>query len=177
MHPVLVLATKQDDVYSAPRGVFHFNAEMTIIQAQNYLASLADEDSHLCPTCDDVQYIGDAIITAENMLMDKFDGDGVIGFNVINMRCNDDAFMLIGRKFYKNTLGRRLFNPEYWHFYADTELGALAKSLGKFSICDDANMINYHPVAGYPEDATHTDGRREKLDHDRRVYDSRVLHR
>jgi hypothetical protein len=153
-----------------------YDKDMTIIKAQNFLASRSLSGSHLCPTCDDVEYCDDAIGIAEAMLMDKFNGDGVIGFSVINMKCNDDAFMLIGRTFYDGVLEGQLFHDGYEHFYADTELGRLAKSLGKFAVCADAKMLNYHPAGGYGEDVTHKHRRAEKLDHDRTVYDSRVLH-
>lgn len=170
---ILVLATTESDVdFDDTRMSVSFNPDLSVVQAQNYLASIAEFD--LVPTCDDVEYYPGALQNAQKMLNQKFSGNGVIGFSVTNMKCNDDAFMMVGRQWY-DCYG--LFNPAYEHFYADTELGNKAKSAGKFSICPNAKMKNYHPFVTGQEDETHRFRRAEKLAHDEQVYRSRILHR
>ena len=167
---ILILATSPNDIAQQTlddeRVTIYYDAKLSVIQAQNFLASKAKYN--LMPTSDHVEYMFDSITEARKMLYSEFDGYGVVGFNVVNMRANNDAFVLVGREWYEK---RGLFNPEYQHFYADTELGDYAKALGKFKVCELARMKNYHPSCGVEADATHNEKRSEKLEHDRLVYE------
>jgi GT2 family glycosyltransferase len=80
------------------------------------------------------------------------------------------SYMLVGKKFFDQRLGRKLFYPEYRHFFADTELGEYAKSIGRFMFCEEAQITHYHPSTGAQADATHTEGRCEKWEHDHYLY-------
>lgn len=148
----------------------------TIIQAQNYMASQCT--GNVLPISDDVEFLPGAIKCAENMMKRK-GNNAVIAFNVINMRCNDDAFVLVGNKFIKER--GYLFDEGFEHFYADTELGNYAKSKDKFFVCSKAQIKNYHPLVTKVFDETHNYRRSEKLEHDRKYYEqlesSRLLHR
>lgn len=172
---ILILAHSQSDVPLSvsqdSRVIIFFDSNMMPVEACNYLASMAE--GHLLPTGDDVEYLPNALQIAEFELDSMFGGCGVIGMSVINMDCNDDAFMLVGRSFYNDVLGEELFHKEYQHFYADTELGRLAKKLNRFIPCKEAQMINYHPSSGCKADATHSEGRLEKIEHDRKIYEAR----
>lgn len=177
---ILVLATAESDITpfidqdSRVQVFFDFDKKLSVVACQNELADRAR--FNLLPLSDDIEFDKGSIQKAIDAIDEKFDGDGVVAFHVRNMQCNDDAFLLVGKKFYEETLKRELFHSGYKHFYADTELGKIAKHAKKFFHCNEATMINYHPNAGFQEDATHQDRRGEKIIHDEELYRRRVLH-
>lgn len=178
---IWILATKPEDV---PHDVMidsrvkvFFDENMTIIQAQNFLASKAT--GHILPITDDIVFDRGSIDAALDILycsFFNFDGDGIVGFHVKNMNCADYAYMLVGKRFYNETLKGELFHSGYEHFFADQELSEIAKKRKKFVVCLDATIKNYHPNAGFQEDETHRYRRGEKLAHDQELYRRRVLH-
>jgi hypothetical protein len=149
------------------------------VYIQNYLSGFLQPGSHLLPISDDIVFEPKAIENAVFALNAAFpDGDGVIGFDIKNMTEKDKspyAFMLIGNKFLSETLNGIPFFKGYRHFYADTELGELAASMGKFITCKEAGIIHFHPSAGHAADATHLKDRQEKHGHDRVLYEARKL--
>lgn len=178
---IMILATKEEDIPYAvrrdPRAVWIINPNLSVIEAQILMAQLSLGD--IIPISDDITFDAGSISKAESVLYDPqvgLCGDGVVGFKVRNMECKDYAYCLVGRKFLSQTLRGKLYHDGYKHFFADQELGDVAKRERKFRVAHDATIFNYHPIAGFPEDATHTDGRGEKLAHDEQVYRSRILH-
>ena len=145
------------------------------VPVQIRLAAFSRGFTHILPISDDIVFDPGAIKNAVSALNSAFpDGDGVIGFDIKNMKETDKcpyAFMLIGRKFFNDRLGRVLFNPEYRHFFADVELGEFAERLGRFRKCPEARITHFHPSTGAPADSTHTAGRHEKWVHDKEIYD------
>jgi hypothetical protein len=141
------------------------------------LAETSEPGSHILPISDDIVFEPGAIQTALNALNFHFpDSDGVIGFNIKNMTEKDKspyAFMLVGSKFFNERLNRVLFYPQYRHFFADTELGEYADSIGRFKFCEQAMLTHYHPSTGAPADATHIRNRGEKWEHDHMIYQHR----
>lgn len=144
------------------------------VQVHNHIAEQAGSETHILPISDDIIFEPGAIQSAVNELHTVFpDTDGVIGFDIRNMSQKDKcsyAYMLIGKKFFNERLGRKLFHAEYHHFYADMELGENANKLGRFRMCHSAGLIHFHPSAGYLADKTHREGRQEKWSHDHKIY-------
>lgn len=170
---IVILATCKDDV---PEKVFnhakvYINKDLTVPQAFNFLASQVDGD--LIMGSDDVEYESGYFKAVEKMF-NELGRDCVLGTVVSNMVCNEDAFQAIGSEFRKR-FKDKLYCEEYKHFYIDTEMGDFARKLNKFFICPDARLKNYHPVSGEPADKTHSEGRNEKLSHDRELYERRKL--
>ena len=153
-------------------------SDLSIIEIQNYLAMTASLKSDILPIADDVIFQPGAISAARKAMSEEFpDYNGIIGFNIINLpkgQASLYAFMLIGRKFFSEHLNRTIFYPEYKHFYADIELGEAAEKIGKFYFCEEARVIHYHPVAGYPQDETYRRNRQSKWAHDNKLYQSRA---
>jgi hypothetical protein len=168
---ILILATSPEDISQQTlddeRVTIYYDGNLSVIQAQNFLASKSKYN--IMPTSDHTEYMFDSITEARKLLYSEFDGYGVVGFNVINVDANDDAFVLVGREWYER---HGLYCPEYQHFYADTELGDTAKKMMRFAFCENA-VINSH----VEHDATHNYRRMEKLAHDEQVYRNRLLHR
>lgn len=158
----------------AERISFEFSIDTPVI-IQNVLAGKSR--GHVLPISDDIVFDKGAIQTALDALDLHFpDSDGVVGFNIKNMTEKDKspyAFMLIGETFFNERLGRVLFYTGYKHFFADTELGEYADSVGKFKFCAEAMLTHFHPSTGTPADATHTKNRGEKWQHDHRLYQDR----
>jgi hypothetical protein len=149
------------------------------VPVQNALGVTAPIGSHVLPISDDIVFAEGAIQNALKCLEDSFENDcGVVGFKIANMdekNASPYAYMLIGSVFFTDILKRKLFWHEYKHFYADTELGNFAKWLDRFIVCNDAEVMHFHPSAGYPADYTHTNRRHEKWKHDYRIYEERLL--
>lgn len=150
----------------------------SIIETQNRLAVTVNEKSDILPIPDDITFQKMAIDAALKEMDDRFPGhDGIVGFNIINLgkAASPFAVMLIGSGFFNNNLKRTMFFAGYKHFYADTELGMNAERLGKFYLCKEAEVIHFHPAAGYPADKTHREKRNEKWTHDRKIFDTRMV--
>lgn len=136
-----------------------------VVQSFNLLADRTHGNVFLAN--DDVEFLDGCFSTAFSALRSDYH---MVGIHVANMKCNDDAFALVGRMLI-NERGF-LFNPRFLHFFSDTELGSYAKSRGLFSVCRDAKIINHHPQFSGEYDSTHSTGRREKWLHDKAVWDS-----
>ena len=142
-----------------------------VVGVQNVLAASSSECSHILPISDDIVFHEGALSNAIEALDQYFpDGDGVIGFCTSNFKSSPYAFMLVGNTFFNKRLKRQLFHSSYKHFFADTELGRFAEKMNKFLLCEYAKINHYHPVAGFPKDETHVRNRKEKWEHDRRVF-------
>jgi hypothetical protein len=110
--------------------------------------------------CDDVELSPGCISAAISDLAQHWpDGDGMVGFH--QSICGKDgwsasAMGLVGREFADRFPDRQLFCPDYTRFHADSELGAYARSQRRFSYCQAANLIHYHPAHVKSEmDETH----------------------
>lgn len=173
---IIIVPTYDTDVTASIRNdkrvaVLEMDRGHSVVAAYNHAASGSKYD--LLSTSDDVEYCPGSIGEAKRELNESFDNDGIIGFNTINMDSNEDAFMLIGRKFFTTRMKGVLWHPEYLHFYVDTELGDYARSIGRFKFCKTATMINHHPSSGEAADETHKLNRTEKCNHDFSIYQRR----
>lgn len=97
------------------------------------------------------------------------DFDGVVGLNMENMPPNPNVaefcFVALGSRFMDRFPERQCHCPDYYHFYADTELGLYAKSINKFVFEEEARVFSYHPNAKNAErDSTHQASRRFKAE-------------
>lgn len=166
---VFIVATQESDI---PRGIRNahilIDPKMSVPQAFNYMVSKSSGD--IVMASDDIEYDPQAFHVLTSLLT-KHGRDVVIGMGVSNMECNEDAFQCIGKTFKDEHAP--LYHEGYKHFYIDTEVGDLARSLGKFVYCPSAHLKNFHPNSGCAADATHTQGRSEKLFHDQELYFSR----
>jgi len=166
-----------ESVLNDDRCLFYVTHD-PIVKVQNMLASKASVDSHILPISDDIEFESKAIEEALLCMSRVFsDSDGAVGFNITNMtkqQSSPYAFMLIGAKFFNQTLHRTLFNEEYYHFYADTELGQKADDSGKFTLCEKAKIKHFHPCTGIKPDSTHLHKRNEKWKHDCDIYQRRL---
>jgi len=109
------------------------------------------------------------------------DLDGVVGLNVCNLphvaKVTEFCFPAVGRRFikrfYAGGIYQGLFCPEYFHFYADTELGLFAESVSKFYYEERAAVFTWSPNAGNAQpDQTHAWSRSRK-DYDDTMWTSR----
>lgn len=165
------------DLLALHNNLSIYFSDKSIIYIQNWLSRMSHPETHLLPASDDIAFMPDSIKIAEKTLWEKFpDTDGVIGFNICNMKEKDKsiyAFMLIGNKFLRNRLLRKPFYEEYQHFYADTETGMFADKLGKFFYCEEAKIEHYHPCTGVPADKTHLENRNNKWLSDNQIFTER----
>ena len=79
------------------------------------------------------------------------DYDGIVGLNMTDIPESDSsrfAFIAMGRKFLKRYPDEHPSCTEYYHFYADTEIGLLAESLDRFYFAEDAQILCHSPAAG-----------------------------
>lgn len=163
---IAIHATCPEDVPEVGRPISVSFGDETIVQSFNLLASRVSGD--VLPACDDVEFMPGCIEAAVAKL-ESLSPRHVIGLKVVNGRCNDDAFMLVGRELIAER--GHLFYPKFEHFYADTELGRYAKNRGLFVVCPEAQMINYHPMFSGEYDATHRDRRMDKWNRDKAIWD------
>lgn len=98
---------------------------------------------------------------AADAILRAFDGDldKVVGCNVTNMPPKADtlefSFIAVGKDFLARFPSQQLYCPDYWHFYADTELGLYAKEEGKFIFAEEARLELVHPNTGAAPDYTY----------------------
>ena len=131
---------------------------------------------HIIVSSDDIYYEEDTIEIAYRELIARFpDTDGVIGINNYNLGTagHEGAVTLVGDKFLDRFPDRKIFCPEYWHFYVDTELTLLAKKLGRFYFCVEARVFHDHPCITKSYDATHHYKRSERHTRDGEVWKQR----
>lgn len=123
--------------------------------------------------CDITLILADHIViqegcveSIENAFADKFpDLDGCVGLSVSNMPplpgVREYCFLAIGSKFLDRFPMRVAYCPDYYHFFADTELGEYAKSIDKFHYAEEAELYTYHPNANNAgRDSTHRASRK-----------------
>lgn len=169
---ILVLATCANDVPTSILGrvdVF-YDSTLTIIQAQNLLASEAR--GHVLPICDDVEFDPGSLAILEEAIR-YTQGWSAFGLNVTNMDHSKYGFMCIGRRLFIDEMKGILFHKGYKHFYADTELGEMLEDAKHYKFLEDCTLNHYHPTSGSKKDKTHTDGRTDKLQHDSSLYRKR----
>jgi len=167
-----------DDKESFPKDNHNiYFGDLSIIKANNFLIKKAYQDNHdvsILVATDDIIYEPECITNVQKAVDE--DDTKLYGLKCLNMVCNDDAYVCISNEIVRET-GGSPYNEEYYHFYADTELGETYKAKGKFEKIN-AEYTNMHPsVTGNPDD-THTHNRSYKLIHDKGIYENRnLLHR
>lgn len=125
-----------------------------------FLASWAEGDLFVY-LCDDTELDPGCIAAA----VDEFelrwpDTDGVVGFHQSNIAGQSgwcrSAMGMVGRAFAERYPDRQVFCPDYGRFHADSEMGAYARILGRFTYCEAASLVHYHPAHCKAEmDETH----------------------
>lgn len=153
------------------------------IRAQDYPARLirviAEEDidrefafgiwNRIIPTitegiavylCDDVELDPGCIKAGVFALWSRWeDLDGVVGFNQRNIQGKagtaQSAMGMIGAKFLDRFPERRPFCPDYARFHFDSELGHMARHIGRFHFEIKASLVHYHP-AHHPDEMDET---------------------
>lgn len=171
---VMLCATCNDDL---PSNLYVLNEFLSIdirISGDPVVKSFNDAAMYAHNTiaviCDDMEFLPGALAKALNDVRP----DHVTGFRTANI---PDAIPIpfIGIDYYKRV--GRLADPAYKHFFWDEEIIEQSKLVGKYTFVRDYALLNhYHPSAGGVADKTFRDGRTEKWQHDKQVYDSRVLH-
>jgi hypothetical protein len=111
--------------------------------------------------CDDTELDPHCIENAAEELECRWpDLDGMVGLHQSNIAgkggwCRS-AMAMVGRRFAERFPERQIMCPDYRRFHADSELGAFARSLGRFVYCEAASLIHYHPAHCKSEmDETH----------------------
>jgi len=102
----------------------------------------------LCYLTDDVVLDPMCLVKAWNELL-RLRLDGVVGFEISNATDGQPAkaaFSMIGRHYRNRFPEAKVFCPEYWCFYLDTELEMYASSINKFIFCKDTKLSHAHPV-------------------------------
>ena len=119
--------------------------DMSAVEAQNHLICHTQSDYYL-GLSDDVELASDALENAMACMGNNFpDGDGAVGIKTENIpHAMETCFMLMGMKFIERFDDRSPFCPEYRHFYADTELGHMARQLKRFKFCKESTLVHYH---------------------------------
>lgn len=164
---VAIHATCDSDIHPEvlmrERASISFGPE-NVVQSFNLLAGRTHGNIVLAN--DDIEFVYGCFDAAWSALKSDYH---MVGLHVENMRCNEDAFALVGREIIKER--GFLFDPRFEHFFSDTELGRYTKSRGLFSVCKEARIINHHPSFSGEYDDTHSNGRREKWLRDKATWD------
>lgn len=120
-----------------PVRIFLNKVRMDYVYSMNRLLQESEDTDGVVYASDDLTFPADGISKVVEAMDKHFpDGDGLVG---LNQSCAgiDSAFGLIGRKFIERFPERQVFCPDYLHFVSDAELGAFAKSIGKFHFCKE----------------------------------------
>lgn len=102
---------------------------------------------------DDVELKDDCLEQAVKTMLDKFpDLDGVVGLHQECPNTTSYTFkwygqVLLGKNFIERyaPVNYKVCCPAYKHFYQDEEMWLFANSLNKFTNCEKAQLIHYHP--------------------------------
>ena len=168
---IMIHATCREDLPSAsdlPKGhAFDISyGTETVVESFNLLAARCS--GAVVIGSDDAEFLPGCIEAAESMLLDTSPRH-LIGMNVVNMPCNPDAFVLVGRALIEER--GYLFYPKFFHFFSDTELGGYARARKLFIQSPNAKLKNYHPSISGEYDHTHQFRRSEKWVHDKAIWD------
>jgi hypothetical protein len=171
---VMLCATCNEDL---PNNLYVLNEFLSIdirISSDSVVKSFNDAAMYAHNTiaviCDDMEFLPGALSKA----LSDVKSDYVTGFMTANI---SDAVPIpfVGLEYYKQV--GRLADPEYKHFFWDEEIVELADSVGRYKFVSEYPLLNhYHPSVGGTADKTFREGRTEKWQHDKQVYDSRLLH-
>lgn len=127
------------------------------------LATQVVEDALIYST-DDFEFLPGALnIVAKEMKEIFPDGDGVVGFNIVNSPNQSKAGVaLVGQTFLRRYPQRKLFFPKYFHFSCQ-EIERLSTKLGKLHFAEDAKGYHYTPNQDKSiMDKTHLEARKMK---------------
>lgn len=99
------------------------------------------------------------------------DLDGMVGLKIANMDplpgVREYCFFAVGREFIKRFPGKQIFCPDYYHFYADTELGRFASEADVFRFAEKAEVDTFQVNNGRADiDSTWRASRSRKAEDD-----------
>ncbi len=124
---------------------------------------------------DDMRFHPGTIEYAVNVMEEHYPGgDGVIGFNQVTLESFCEAgFVLVGREFLKRFPGKKIYCPDYQHYFADTELHRFAKKAGRFTFLKETAVDHWHfSVTGEMDDTARKS--RVKLSIDKSISEERM---
>lgn len=164
--PVRIHATAFSDLPDLKRQANITFGQEGVVESFNLMAMSSSDD--ILPICDDVTFSPscfDELLRYVSANPSK----EVFGLNIDNHKSLDCSAVFVKRRF----LQRRgfLFHPDFQHFFVDNEIGRAAKSAGLFMFCKSATLQHHHPDFSKEYDATHSSGRKAKLDHDKLVWE------
>lgn len=138
----------------------------------NHLKKM-DADA-LCYLSDDTELDSHCLVKGWCELL-EMKMDGVVGFRMVNATDGHPckaAYGMVGKTYANRFPERKVFCPEYWCFFCDSELEEYSKSIEKFVFCEEATLKHFHPSFTKDKpDATHNWHRRHSLeDHSTREY-------
>lgn len=145
-----------------PRALTAIVNEMVARSDAEIVVVLAD---HIVPDKDFLVHVAIAF-------EDRFpDLDGLVGLKIANMDplpgVREYCFFAAGRKFIERFPDAQLFCPDYYHFYADTELGRGANEAGAFYFAEEARINTFQVNNGRADiDATWRASRSRKKEDD-----------
>ena len=161
------------DVQSMPRSL------ISLVNGEFLLAR--ERADVVFVMADHLVLANDCLATAVVKLFEAFpDGDGMVGLNIENTnRRKDDVsefcFYGLGTPFLERfkTQGYQALCPDYYHFFAETELGLYAKNQRRFVYAEGAKVKSFHPNHGeVPKDGTHKESRKYHAQ-EARIWDRR----
>lgn len=98
-----------------------------------------DDDVYIY-AADDIYFHKMTVELALLMLMKKWGGDGVIGFQQNLVHFCPAAFGMFGRDWVNRYPGRNVFYHKYVHFCGDSELWHYAKHINRFLLCNKCKV-------------------------------------
>ena len=172
---VRVIVISDADPETAQVLLFHNRVDQLIFVREHsgsvYCRNLATQTAEdmVLYAVDDMQFLSGSIDAALQALQKHFpDGDGVIGLHMENRSPrkggsgNYAGVALVGQKFLKRYLNRKLFFPGYFLFAAQ-EVTNLAVKLERLYMESEAKFLHFSPgKTGEPGDQTHSEGRHWK---------------
>ena len=126
---------------------------------------------------DDTEMLPDCLKNLNECCTTRFpDKDGMVGISQVyplhtEAKWKENGQCAIGKNFILKFPDRQVCCVDYVHFYQDEEVLEYAKSINKFVLCRNAELIHHHPAFYSNEmDETHKIPRGETHDRDRATY-------
>ncbi len=103
--------------------------------------------------------------------------DIMVGLNIENLPItpgiSEYCFFVLGKEFISRFPNRQIFCPDYYHFYADNELGQYAYGENKFIWAENARVTTYHPNVGNAQKDETYWASRKNVGHDKQINSTR----
>jgi hypothetical protein len=152
----------------------NFSPEMRGVGYRWNLGLSLSHGDIIMPGMDDLLFHAEWLDYAMESREHKLNGYGVVGMNDLAYDGNVQLAItyLVDRQFCKDHLGGVLHQPVYNYYCADSEINAIAKSLGKF-FWDKRSIVEHlHPAhRKRPEDEL--DRRKGDTTEDNRIFEER----